>query len=348
MEHTGFEPVASTLRTLRAPSCANAPSELLIYNTINSSGWENKLFIYTEVSGICVIIHSMNMFHEKKELNMAFRIGVIVVATVIFALNINSFVHTAGLIPGGATGLTLLIQEILLRFLNISVPFTPINILLNAIPVYIGFRYIGRKFTILSVVVIVLSSVFTDLFPPYALTNDILLLSIFGGIINGIAISMCLMADATSGGTDFISIYLSEKRGIDSFNIILGFNAVILCVAGALFSWDKALYSIIFQYASTTTIRLLYRKYQQTTLFIVTTKYEEVSNVIFELTHHGATIIEGEGSYEHNDKKVVFSVVASNEVGKVVAAVKDEDPKAFVNIIKTERVRGKFHQERVD
>ena len=294
------------------------------------------------------IISAMRMKRGRKELNMPLRIAVIVVATIIFALNINSFVHTAGLIPGGATGLTLLIQEICLRFFGISVPFTPINLLINAVPVYIGFRYIGRKFTILSVAVIMLSSIFTDIIPAFVLTKDTLLLCIFGGIINGIAVSMCLMVDATSGGTDFISIYLSERRGIDSFNITLAVNAVILCVAGVLFSWDKALYSIIFQYVSTTTIHLLYRKYQQTTLFIVTTEYDEVSNIIFDLTHHGATIIEGEGAYEHNDKKVVFSVVASNEVGMVVAAIKERDPKAFVNIIKTERVRGKFHQERID
>lgn len=117
---------------------------------------------------------------------------------------------------------------------------------------------------------IILNSIFTDLIPSYILTEDILLISIFGGIINGLAIGICLNAGATSGGTDFISIFLSEKRGIDSFNIILGFNAVIICVAGFIFGWEKALYSIIFQYASTTVLHLLYKKFQQSTFFIVT------------------------------------------------------------------------------
>jgi uncharacterized membrane-anchored protein YitT (DUF2179 family) len=78
---------------------------------------------------------------------------------------------------------------------------------------------------------IVLNSIFTDIIPARIITEDTLLISIFGGIINGLAISICLNSGATSGGTDFISIFLSERRGIDSFNIILGFNAVIICIS---------------------------------------------------------------------------------------------------------------------
>ena len=68
------------------------------------------------------------------------------------------------------------------------------------------------------------------------------------------------MMNATTGGTDFIAIYLSDKKGVDSFNIVLGLNAVILAAAGILFGWDKALYSIIFQYASTQVLHVLYKK----------------------------------------------------------------------------------------
>ena len=275
---------------------------------------------------------------------MAVRIPVIVIASFIFAVNIKSFVHTGGLIPGGAAGLTLLIQEIFLKFLGVSIPYTPVNILINAVPVYIGFKFIGRRFTALSCVVIVLSSLLTDIIPAYTVTKDILLISVFGGLINGAAISLCLLVDATSGGTDFISIFLSERNGIDSFNIILLFNACILTVAGLLFSWDKALYSIIFQFVSTMTIRMLYRKYQQTTLFIVTGDPSRICSLIYELTHHGAMIIEGEGSYGHDEKKVIYSVVSSNEVNKVVSAVREAEPEAFVNVLRTERVSGRFYR----
>lgn len=276
---------------------------------------------------------------------MSLRILVVVIASAVFAVNIKSFVRTGGLLPGGATGLTLLIQEIADRFFGVAIPYTPINVLINAVPVYIGFKYIGKKFTSLSCIVIVLTGVLTDLIPSYVITNDILLISVFGGIINGIAVSLCLLMDATSGGTDFIAIYLNKKKGINGFNVAMVINTVILIIAGALFGWEIALYSVIFQYVSTAVINVLYRKYQQATLFIVTTAPDEVSSLIYDMTRHGATIIYGRGSYEdERTKSVVYSVVTATQVSKVVNAVHEIDPAAFVNVFKSERVSGRFYR----
>lgn len=268
----------------------------------------------------------------------------VTVAAFVMALNTKTFVNTGGLYPGGVMGLTILIQRAADQLLHIPLPFTVINLLLNAVPVYIGFRYIGKKFTLFSCIMIVLSSAFTDLIPDMFITQDVLLISIFGGIINGLAIALCLNAGATSGGTDFISIFLSERRGIDSFNIILGYNAVILCIAGLVFGWDKALYSLIFQYTCTAVLRGLYKKFQQSTLFIVTTRPEEVCSVIYGMTKHGATILEGEGSYEHCERNVVYSVVSAAQSRKVIRAVKQTDPEAFINEVKTEKLTGRFFQ----
>ena len=273
------------------------------------------------------------------------RVPMLVLACLIFAINIKTFVRTGGLIPGGVMGISLLIQQIVERFFGISIPYSPINIALNAIPVYIGFKYIGKKFTALSCFVIVLSSLLTDLIPANLVTQEMILISIFGGIINGVATSICLLADATSGGTDFISIFLNRKKGIDGFNVILGINALILILAGVLFDWDKALYSIVFQYVSTAVIHLLYRKYQQSTLLIVTSKANEICSMIYEMTGHGSTIIYGKGSYEEDSSKsVVYSVVSSAEVNKVMNAIKENDPESFVNEFKSERIGGKFYR----
>ena len=280
--------------------------------------------------------------------HMGLRVAVVILASLLMATNINTFVHTAGLFPGGATGLTLLVQEAFSKFLGISVPYTAINIIINAIPIYIGFKYIGKKFTLLSCGFIVLTSILTDLIPYYIITQDVLLISIFGGMMNGAAISICLLMDATSGGTDFVAIYLSERRGIDSFNVILFINACILATAGMLFGWDKALYSIIFQFTSTATIHVLYRKYQQVTFFIVTTKPDEICKAIYAISNHGATILEGEGSYSHCERNVVYSVVSSAETGRVANAVKEIDPEAFVNTFKTDRVIGQFYHRPTD
>ena len=217
----------------------------------------------------------------KKDLKQnVITLTAVTVAAFIMALNTKTFVNTGGLYPGGITGLTILLQRIFRMTLDITVPFSIINIILNLGPVYIGFRYIGKHFTAYSCIMIILNSFFTDLIPNHVITQDVLLISIFGGIANGFAISLCLNTGATSGGTDFISIFISEKFNMDSFNIILGFNAIIIGIAGLLFGWDKALYSIIFQYASTAVIHIFYKKFQQSTLFIVTNKPKEVCQEI--------------------------------------------------------------------
>lgn len=271
------------------------------------------------------------------------RTAVICMAAVLMATNIKTFVRTGDLFPGGVTGLTILIQRVAHMFFQVDLPYTVVNLLLNAVPIYIGFRFIGKKFTLYSCLMILLTNILTDLIPGYVITYDILLISIFGGMLNGLAISMCLMVQATSGGTDFLSIYLSQKKGVDSWNVVLGINMGILAVAGLLFGWDKALYSIIFQFASTQVLHALYKKYQQQTLFIVTNKPQEICDTIYAISHHGATIIEGEGSFEHCERYVVYSIVSGAERKQVVRLVKSVDPQAFVNVVKTEEVAGYFY-----
>jgi uncharacterized membrane-anchored protein YitT (DUF2179 family) len=273
------------------------------------------------------------------------RILVIVIASLLMAANIKSFVRTGGLYPGGATGLTVLIQRVAELMFQVTVPYSLVNFALNAVPVYIGFRFIGKKFTLYSCLMILLTGIFTDLIPAHVITYDTLLISIFGGMINGLVISLCLRMDATTGGTDFIAIFMSERKGMDSWNLILGLNVGILAVAGVLFGWDKALYSIIFQFVSTQTLHVLYKKYQQETLFVVTNRPQEVCQVISEISNHGATVLEGEGSYEHCERNVVYSVVSGAECKRVIQAVRRTDPKAFVNAVRTEQLSGRFYQK---
>ncbi|MCI5910644.1 MAG: YitT family protein [Oscillospiraceae bacterium] len=270
-------------------------------------------------------------------------LAAVTIAAFLMALNTKTFVNTGGLYPGGITGLTILLQRVFRMTFGLTVPFSVINIILNLGPAYIGFRYIGKRFTAYSCIMILLNSFFTDLIPDHVITQDVLLIAIFGGIINGFSISLCLNAGATSGGTDFISIFISERYNMDSFNIILGFNAVIIGIAGLLFGWDKALYSIIFQYASTSILHLLYKKFQQSTFFIVTNKPKEVCQEIYKVSKHGATILEGEGSYEQCERNVVYSVVSTAQTKKVIHAIKTADPTAFINEVKTQKLSGRFY-----
>jgi len=272
------------------------------------------------------------------------RTVMIVVAAVVMAVNLKTLVRTGGLIPGGFNGLTRLLQEISVMLWGFEPPFTAINLTLNAIPIVVSFKFIGKKFTGYSCLMILLSGLITDFIPSFTLTDDPLLVAVFGGMFNAVAVAICLMANATSGGTDFIAIFLSEKYDFDSWNYIFAFNVVILVIAGALFGWDKALYSIIFQFANTQVLHTLHRRYQKQTMLIITQKPDEIYEAIRELTNHDATLIKGEGCYMKKECNILYSVVGRDEVRKVINRVKETDPGAFVNMIRTESLSGRFYQ----
>ena len=272
-----------------------------------------------------------------------FRVMVVIFASVLYAWNLCCFAKTVGLLPGGFSGVSLLLQEIGSQFFHINIPFTVFNVILNLFPVYLGFRYIGKKFTIYSIVTIVLSSVFVDILPVYVFTNDILLVSVFGGLINGFAISLCLNVGTTTGGTDFISIFLSEQKGIDAWNYILAGNVIVLGIAGLLFGWKIALYSIIYQFCSTQVIQLLYKRYQKETLFIISDHAEDIYKAIKETTNHDATLFQGIGCYEEKEKTMLYSVINSEAKRELIPLIRSIDPHAFINIVKTQELQGRFH-----
>ena len=198
------------------------------------------------------------------------RYGCAVIAAVICAVNINTFVNTGGLIPGGFNGVTLLIQSIFPGIRRDRGSLYGDQPRPERDPCFYRLKFIGLKFTMSSCVVILLSGILTDLIPAQPITYDPLLISIFGGLINGVVITLCLIGNTSTGGTDFIAIYFSEKNGRDIWNYIFCGNAILLVIAGLLFGWDKALYSIIFQFTSTQVVQILHQRYKKHTLFIVT------------------------------------------------------------------------------
>ena len=271
------------------------------------------------------------------------RLVTICVAALIAAFNIRVFVNPAGLFPAGLSGLALMLQSVFAKYLNINLSYGLLNILLNAIPVWVGFRYIGKKFTVLSVIYIVLTSVLTDVLPDITMTDNVLLLTVYGSIVGGIAASMTLNADATSGGADFISIFYAERGAMNLFTVIFRCNLVMLVLSGLLFSWERAMYSIIYQYICSQVVGQLYGRYKKQTLFIVTRKPREVYEIIRDTTHHAATLFRGEGLYANEERCMLYSVVSRDEAAEVIRRVKEADDHAFVNSLQTHALAGAFY-----
>jgi len=271
------------------------------------------------------------------------RFLMVLCASLIIAVNIKSFVRAGNLFPGGFTGLSLLIQRAADKYFNLTIPYMPINLLFNVGPIILSFRHLGKKFTLYSCVAIVMSSILTDILPVQVITYDLPLISVFGGLVNGAAISICLFANATSGGTDFIAVYFSDKKGIDAWNLILGANVIILAIAGALFGWDAALYSIIFQFVSTQVVHTVFRRYSQNTLLVITSEPDRVYEQIRCTTRHDATIFQGTGCYKKETRPMVYSVIAGDEVRLVIKKIREVDEKAFINVLRTDQLEGRFY-----
>ena len=273
----------------------------------------------------------------------AVRLALVTLASVIMAVNIKSFVEAGGLFPGGFNGLTLLIQRSLQQFAGVTLPFSLINFLLNAIPAIVSFRLIGKRFTLYSCLMIVLTSVLTDVIPSMPLTDDVLLICIFGGIINGLGMSLILNNNASSGGTDFIAMTLSAKYKISTFNYMLLFSAAVILTSGFLFGMDKALYSIIFQFCNTQVINTFYKKYHKKTLLIITEDPASISADILELTHHSSTIFKGMGFYSAHKKYLIYTVLSDSDVRKVRKQILAHYPGTFVSVLNSSDVIGNFY-----
>lgn len=288
---------------------------------------------------------STNTHTDRTKENVT-RLLMVTISSIIIAVNLKSFVQAGDLFPGGFTGLTRLLQRCSAEFGEVILPFAPINLALNAVPALISYKLVGKRFTLYSCLSILLVSIFTDLVPALPITEDILLICIFGGLINGFAVSLCLRVRVTSGGTDFIAIALSERKNIDAWNYILCGNVAMLAVAGFLFGWDKALYSIIFQFTSTQVIRMMDPDGKRATLLIVTGR-ESAGAVCAQIqdTHHSATLVEGVGLYNGEPCVMIYSVVASSQIRQLTRKVKKADPNAFVNVLRTEQLHGNFHRD---
>lgn len=267
----------------------------------------------------------------------------IMLGSFLVAINLNTFVEQGELVPGGFSGLAKLIQRIGFTFFDVKISFTALNVLFNAVPAVFAYRLVGKKFTILSCVSLFTVSVLVDELPVIPITGDILLISVFGGILNGLGMSLILNNRASGGGTDFIAMVLSAKYKVSTFQYMLLFSAVVILISGVIFGMDKALYSIIFQFCNTQVINTFYKKYKKKTLLIVTDNPAAVASDLLELTNHSSTILKGFGFYTANKKYLIYTVLSDGDVKRMKRRIREQYPDTFVNVINSSDVMGNFY-----
>ncbi len=271
-------------------------------------------------------------------------LSAVLIGSLLITFNLAVMLPAGGMIAAGFSGIAMFVQKIADSFFGVKIPFAPISLLLNVIPAYLCFRYVGRKFTTFSCVSIVLVSVFADFFPKFSVTDDVLLIAVFGGILNGIGVALILNRGASSGGTDFLAMYFSVKKGVTVFNIVFLCNTVMILLYGLMFGMENALYTIIYQFVSTQTVNSLYKRYMKKTLFIVTKHPHDIADAIMAVTHHSCTVLNSaQGGYTGETQHIVYTVIGAKEVGQVMKLVRKEDSAAFVDVMNSDSVYGQFY-----
>lgn len=289
------------------------------------------------------------MTQEKKKLTFTPKdlryIAAITVSALLYSFTMNSFIQSGNLFPGGFAGLSRLISMVCETYLHFSISFSVIYFALNVFVTLFVFNKLGHKFIIYSVLWYTMTSIFTASFTVASITHEPLLISVFGGLLNGISMGIALRNNASSGGTDFLAIYLSMKTNQSSWNTILACNGVILTIAGLLFGWNAALYSIIFQFVSTQVVNQIHSRFKLSTLQIVTNMPDEVSHAMFSIVRHGITRIRCEGAYTDQEHWLLLTTVNTYQLKEIIDKVREKDPHAFMSVSHSERIVGNYYQK---
>lgn len=271
----------------------------------------------------------------------------VLISSLLQTYVIQTFIKQANLLSSGFTGVALLIDKIAnLYGGKISTSFAMIA--LNLPVAIICYKSIGKKFTFFSLAQVFLTSFFLKILHFEPMFDDIFLNVIFGGFIYGMGTVIALKGNASTGGTDFIALYVSNKKGKSIWEYVFAFNVVILCIFGVMFSWESAGYSILFQFISTKAISTFHHRYERVTLQITTARADEVIRAYVSHCHHGISCIEAVGGYSRKKMYVLHTVVSSYEVSDIVNIIREIDPYVIINMLKTEQFYGGFYQAPID
>lgn len=256
---------------------------------------------------------------------------------------IQIFIRPSGLLSGGFTGIAILINDIASLYggsFSISLGMLVLNI-----PVaLLCSRSISPRFTFYSLMQVFLASLFLKVFQFQPLFDDPMLNVIFGGFLYGISIAIALKGNASTGGTDFIALYVSNKTGRSIWEHVFAGNVVILCIFGFMFGWIYAGYSILFQFISTRTVSSFHHRYERVTLQITTMHAEAVIKAYVKKYRHGISCVEAVGGYSHKKMYLLHTVVSSYEASEVIDLMRGEDPHIIINVLKTQNFYGSFYQ----
>lgn len=273
-----------------------------------------------------------------------FTLAAVLFSAILQAFSMKTFLIPVNLLPSGFTGLATLLERITGLFgIHFS---TSVGMLLLNVPVAVFcYRHVGKKFVLFSMLQVFLASILLRMIPENFLFEDILLNICFGGFLYGVSAVIALKGNASTAGMDFVALYISNRIGKSIWQYVFLFNCIMLCIFGAIFGWEYAGYSIMFQFVSTQTIERFYHRYKRVTLQITTERPKEVVAAYIASCKHGISVMNGYGGYSKRPMSLLHTVVSAYEVQDLVDDLRQADKRVIINVIPTESFFGMFYQK---
>lgn len=275
----------------------------------------------------------MKSKRTKRYISIKQRIGkwlLIMLGVLLASFGLKGFLLPNGFIDGGVTGLALLANHVT------NIPVSIWLIAFNIPFIIIGIHQISKTFALNTLIAVTTLALVIYFFEFPVITDDKLLISIFGGFFLGAGIGLAIRGGGVLDGTEIIAVYINRKSVFSIGDIILLINVAIFGIAAAVLSVEAALYSILTYLSASKTVDFIIQGIEEYTgVTIVSARSKEIREAIIAELGRGVTIYKGErgyGSNEYSEKEIdiIFTVVTRLEVSRVKDVAKAIDRKAFI------------------
>ena len=297
------------------------------------------------------VMHMNRRFRELDENNkqVHFLVSLLLITASAFLqiFVMKVFMNPCNLISGGFTGIALFASKVGMKF-GFNISTSAVILMLNAPVAAFCCKAISKRFVLLSVIQFMMVSFGLSLFNFKPLFYDLTVNIVFGGILWGLSIVMALNAGGSTGGTDFIAQYVSNKLHKSIFDYVFYANCIMYILYGMSVGWIYAAYSIIFQFLSTAVINRNYKRYAKVTMEITCEDPKPIIDVFMHITRHGMSVIEATGGYSGKTFYICKSVVSGFEVQSIIEKIRDKDPHSLVNVYRSMEFYGNFYQKPIE
>jgi len=262
--------------------------------------------------------------------------------SILAAVGLEFFLIPNNIIDGGIVGISIITSHLT------KIPLGVFTFVLNIPFLIFGYKQIGKTFVISSLFTITSFSFWVSVFHPiHELTNDVLLATVFGGIVLGIGVGLIIRYGGSLDGTEMIAIVLNKRSVFSVGQTVMFFNLFILSGAGLVFGWDRAMYSLIAYFIAFKIIDITIEGLDEgKAAIIISENGKDIAEAIHARLGRGVTFLDGKGGFTQSEKIILYCVITRLEISKLKGIINDFDENAFVTITDVSDIMGGKHKKR--